>query len=302
MKQILLISFLLTVLTSPLFSQQLDLVNNTHFNLFEENLAFSGNYTASHFSAKYFKLWSVNGAPESFSFSAHTPVASGKMGIGIRANRTAVGAHEEIRFKAAGAYKLALEKGRLSFGLALGFVQYNFNTSELNALDPDDILIATGGLNAAVLDFDFATIYTTQKSYLGLEINQLNKANWQLNSIDSSAQLMHLKAIGGHVFKLKNENFFRLSAHVRADENLTPQADVLANFSYDKKFWIGGGYRLNYGLLANLEINLSSRLHAGYGAAIPLGTERMTFNASHTVFVGYMLPTDQSKPANFRFF
>ncbi len=284
------------------FGQQLNLNQNTHFNIFNENIAFAGNYEATHFSLDYHQLWNIQGAPESFKFSAHTPLRADKMGIGILAQRTSIGAHEEIAFKVAFAYKIPIKSGRIAFGLGAGFVQYNFKFDDLQPLDPEDQLLGFSGLNSTVIDFDFSTLYTDNRSFLGFEINQLTSSKWNLNETDSSTQIPHFKLAGGHVFPLKNQDFIRISAHARTDLNFKLQTDVMASYFYQKKIWFGAGIRLNYGLLATLEINFTKRLQAGYIVGIPLFDPVKSFSPSHSVFLGYMLPTDKTRASSVRNF
>ncbi|MFK7755767.1 MAG: PorP/SprF family type IX secretion system membrane protein [Flavobacteriales bacterium] len=292
--------FSVATLTST--CQQLNISQNTHFNLFNENRAFAGNYDATHFTAEYFKMWNINGAPESFSFSAHTPISAERMGMGISANRTGIGAHEEISFKGTFAYKLPLRTGRLGFGLTAGFTQYNFNSNSLEALDPDDELIFFSGLSGSVLDFDFSAVYTNNLNYLGLEINQLSQSAWNLNETDNSSQKLHFKLVGGHVFKLANKDFIRSSLHVRSANAIRPQADLMAAYFYKKKLWLGAGFRTGYGALFSLEVNFTRRLQAGYFGAMPLNSEVTWLTPSHSVFIGYMLPSEASKAPSIRNF
>ncbi len=282
-------------------AQQINLSQNSHFNILNENIAFAGNYNATHFSANYSKLWNITGAPESFNFSAHTPFKKRKLGMGIMANRTTIGAHEEVNIKGVFAYKLLLSKGkRISLGLSGGFRQYNFKSSDLIVLDLDNETYNFTGLNSTVLNVDFGAIYTDNKNYFGIEVNQITSSDWNLNSTDKSKQVPHFKLVAGHVFPLKNKDFIRVSAHARTDINFQIQSDVLASYFYQNKIWIGGGVRTNYGLLAQLEINISKRLHIGYIAGIPLSSSVTNFSQSHSIFLGYMLPSNKTKAPSLR--
>jgi len=294
--------FLFGVATLNTAAQQLNISQNSHFNLFNENKAFAGNYDATHFSAEYLKMWNINGAPESFSFSAHTPISAERMGMGILANRTSIGAHEELTFKGTFVYKLPLQKGRLGLGLSAGFRQYNFNSNALEALDPDDELIFFSGLSGSIIDFDFSALYTDNLNYLGLEINQLSQAAWNLNEADESRQKIHFKLAGGHVFKLRNKDFIRTSIHMRSDNSVRPQVDLTAAYFYKNRIWIGAGIRTEYGPLFSLEVNFTRRLHAGYFGALPLASNITWLTPSHSVFIGYMLPSESATAPSIRNF
>ncbi|MFB0960104.1 MAG: PorP/SprF family type IX secretion system membrane protein [Flavobacteriales bacterium] len=288
-------SMLLSLIVFKSNGQQLNLNQNSHFNLLNENIGFAGNYNATHFSVNYYKLWSVKGAPTSFNFSAHMPLQKRKLGLAIKADRTAIGAHEEVSVKGVFAYKLAVGSGRLSFGIGGGFRQYNFNSSELVVLDVANETYNFSELNNTILDVDFGIIYTDNRNFIGLEINQLTSSDWNINDTDNSTQIPHFKIAGGHVFPMKELNFLRVSAHIRSDTNFQLQSDLLLNYLYQNKIWIGCGIRIDYGLLAQLEINFSKRFHAGYTGGVPLYTSVKTFTASHSVFLGYMLPNDKSQ-------
>ena len=290
----ILVSLIFGLIVFTSHGQQLNLSQNSHFNLLNENVGFAGNYDATHLSANYYKLWSVKGAPTSFNFSAHMPIQNRKLGLAIKADKTTIGAHEEVSIKGVFAYKIALGSGRLSFGLGAGFKQYNFNLSELVVLDLDNETYNFSELNSTVLDVDLGVIYTDHKNFIGLEVNQLTSSDWNLSDTDNSVQIPHFKLAGGHVIPLKELNFIRISAHMRSDTNFQLQNDFLVNYLYQNKIWIGGGIRLDYGLLAQLEINISKRLHAGYTGGIPLNSSVKSFTTSHSIFLGYMLPSDKS--------
>lgn len=283
-------------------SQQLNLSQNSHFNLFNENAAFAGNYSATHLAAEYYRLWNIDGAPTSFSFAAHTPILNNKTGVGLKAQRTSIGAHEEVSFKAAFSYKIPIRSGRIAFGIGAGFVQYNFDRNKLDPLDPNDTYLGLSGLNSTILDFDFSLLYTDNKNYLGLEINQITQSEWNLNDADKSNQVPHFKFIAGHVFVLENNDFIRGAVHVRSDVNFMVQSDISLSYFYQNKIWIGTTYRTDYGMLAHLEINFTKRFQAGYVAGIPLSSEVTSFSPSHSVILGYMLPSNKTKAPSARRF
>jgi len=284
------------------YSQQLSFVSGSHYNLFEENIAFAGNYKATHLTTHFSKVWSVNGAPTQYSFSAHSPIQEKKLGVGLRIGQVDIGAHKESSAKLALSYKLGLGNGLLSFGLGTGISIYNFDVSQLNAAESEDFLLSQSNVQNHFLDVDVAAMYTTKKLFFGLEISQLTKSSWQIHEDDNSAQVMHYKIIGGKVFKLKNNDLIRVSGHVRSDINIQPQVDLMANYFLKEIAWIGLGYRLNFGLLAKLEINVTRRFQFGYSYASNLSPMANPFSNIHQVFLGYMLPNSSKKAPKIRSF
>jgi len=284
------------------FTQQLSFVQNSHFNLFQENVAFAGNYNATHFNTSYSKLWSINGAPTQYSFSLHSPIKRRKLGVGFVLNQVLIGAHKETKAKGAIAYKLNLKKGLLSFGLSAGVSHYRFLMDKLDPLEAEDYILSQTQLENFIVDADFGVMYTNNKTYLGIEINQITSSSWKVHELDSSAQIPHFKLSMGKVFTLENEDYLRLSAHIRSDSNLKPQVDMMANYFLDKFLWFGLGYRLDYGILSTVEVTVNRRLQIGYMFSSALQLKQPALNNGHQVFLGYMLPTSPHKAPTIRNF
>jgi type IX secretion system PorP/SprF family membrane protein len=283
-------------------AQQLNLSSNTHYNIFNENIAFAGNYEATHFTTDFSKIWSVNGAPAQAALSIHTPLKLKKLGLGIKLNQVYIGAHEESTAKLALSYKIELGKGMLSFGLGSGISLYNFDVNKLNPLTSEDFLVAQNRLKNSIFDLDFGVIFTSDRTYAGVEINQIMRSSWNIHETDSSLHTIHFKTIIGRVFNLRNDDLIRISTHIRSAAGLKPQADFMANYFYNDFIWIGMGYRLNYGLITNLEFNVSRRLQFGYTYATALSNSPHVLSNRHHMFLGYMIPSSHKRAPKIRIF
>lgn len=123
------------------------------------------------------KQWSnVPGSPLTQTLSADYKVNS-KVGIGLNFNNDQSGLLKKTRALGAYAYHLPLndKNDRLSFGLALGFMNERIHSEDLIG-DLDDLIVASYNQRSTYLDGDFGLAYTTQKITIQFALPNLKGA------------------------------------------------------------------------------------------------------------------------------
>lgn len=122
------------------------------------NPAFAGNRGILNLTAFYRKQWvGVKGSPETISLAADIPFSNNKMGLGLNIMNDKLGVTRETQFSSSYAYKIAMKKGTLSFGLSAGLVMTNTAWSDLVVIDPGDEFLLVDSKVFLVPTFSFGT-------------------------------------------------------------------------------------------------------------------------------------------------
>lgn len=145
-------------------------------NQFLGNPAMAGS-GGLNFNMGIRKQWSnIPGSPLTQTLSADYKVNS-KVGIGLNFNNDQSGLLKKTRALGAYAYHLPLndKNDRLSFGLALGFMNERIHSEDLIG-DLDDLIVASYNQRSTYLDGDFGMAYTTQKITIQFALPNLKGA------------------------------------------------------------------------------------------------------------------------------
>ncbi len=266
------------------------------FNLYDINNAYAGNHGASSFAMRYRSQWnSIEGRPVSQTLSWHAPVLGERAGAGVRLLHEEIGARRQIMGKVSGAYKFQLgEKGKLSAGLAFGFIRQDINLNKLTAYDSQDPILLSGLNTRTTPLVDFAVMYYTNRAYVGIESSRINRSAYNFSDQSLARLYYNVNLVAGTMKKLDKDDMLQLSTLVKVSEGKLWQAEI--NFLYLKnnKFWLGVGYRWkgNYNVLAC--IHLSPHLRFGVSFEM-LSSNLIRGQRSTEFFLGYNLGNKNGK-------
>ncbi len=76
--------------------------------------------------------WGIDGAPNTQSFTIHTPLRSDRVGVGLSAVNDVIGPTNSIGANISYAYRIPMGKGKLAIGLQGGVMNWRADWSELN--------------------------------------------------------------------------------------------------------------------------------------------------------------------------
>lgn len=310
MKQVLKYLFIpLIILTgSNVFGQQDPQFSQYMFNPLGVNPAYAGSREALSAVLVHRSQWvGLDGAPNTQTFSIHSPLKNKNMGVGLQVFNDQIGPKNTVGAIASYAYRIKLGKGKLGFGLGAGIYNYQFNWDKIDYKDKQDALPNNGRENFSAPTFDFGLYYHTNTFYAGLEVDHLNQSDLAIldsaiSSTDVARQYSHMTAIAGKAFVLNDKITLKPSVLIRATENGFGHADINASVLFDKKLWAGVSYRTGYGMVMILEYNITDKLRVGYSYDYMMGQQNLSATGSHEIMLGYDFNIFKSKLASPRYF
>ncbi|WP_040495861.1 PorP/SprF family type IX secretion system membrane protein, partial [Fulvivirga imtechensis] len=114
---------------NPVYSQYI-------FNGLVINPAYAGSHVQFSATAMYRNQWvNFEGAPKTFSFSAHTSLLKNKVGVGLLATNDEIGSYKNQSVFGSYAFIIKSPVGTLAMGLQAGF---NLTSADFSGLNLDD--------------------------------------------------------------------------------------------------------------------------------------------------------------------
>ncbi|MHB8262118.1 MAG: PorP/SprF family type IX secretion system membrane protein, partial [Bacteroidia bacterium] len=192
-----------------------------------------------------------------------------------------------------------LKRGKLSFGLSGGLVNYNINTNKLDYKDAgEQMLTYTGARNA--FDANAGFYYYNRSFYLGGSISHLNSPNLYKgngmypvsSTLAKNASLFfsleqHYFLYAGKGFQLNDNLLFNPSIMIKDIQGGTPSADLNANFLLRNRIWLGVSLRGGYGFVALVQVYVTDKFKVGYAYDQGLNKIGIAGQSSHEVMLSY---------------
>ncbi|MCK0126893.1 PorP/SprF family type IX secretion system membrane protein [Gelidibacter sp. F2691] len=234
-------------------AQQTALFPEYNYNPFIVNSAYAGmadgaEATLSH----YGYLNGIEGNPTTLSFSFHTPVSDGKMGLGGAILHDKIGVTTSTHVVAAYSYKIFFDERSnrpywqiydqnvLSFGITAGVRQYSENLLDLGIVgDPE----FDENINATIPTIGVGFLYNRKHFYMG--VSAPNILGDQLASRDDLNLRNPFYGYFGYRFFTNRfeEIMLKPSVLLKHERGAPMQVDVNLAVNYKNKFEIGTGYR-----------------------------------------------------------
>ncbi|MCR4030040.1 MULTISPECIES: type IX secretion system membrane protein PorP/SprF [Flavobacterium] len=275
------------------------------YNTMAVNPAYAGSTGTIDAALLYRSQWiGISGAPETQSFSIHSPLRNEKIGLGLSIVNDKIGPSDELYFDGNFSYSIPLgyEK-RLAFGLKAGARMLNIDWSKGRYYDNDDVLLNQNINNQMKLAVGAGIYYYTDKWYVGLSVPSFMRSNYYddvQESIDYDR--LHYYLIGGYVFDLNPNLKFKPAFLVKAVSGAPITADVSANFMIQEKFVIGGAYRTDDSVSILAGFQIAPSFYLGYAFDYTVSQLNKYNDGSHEIILRYQFVKNQSKIKSPRFF
>jgi type IX secretion system PorP/SprF family membrane protein len=289
---------------TSLYSQQ-EVQNSLYmFNPSILNPAYAGSRDALSGVVDYRQQWvKWDGAPTTAMLCLHSPLKMEAVALGLNLVHDKIGATKNTAIYGDIAYRIRLnsKKDRLSFGVRVGGDYYSANFTTLKATDIND-QIQANGYTKFLFNVGAGVYYYGKKHYVGFAVPKLIQ-NEKLNvSNFQSKQNTHFYFVAGYVFKLNSMVAFKPSIQLKYTKNAPLSAEANASFLFMDKFWIGGMYRHQAAIGANIMYQINEVLRVGY--AYDYTTTAMTkySPSSHEIMVGFDLRGNRNSFKTPRYF
>jgi type IX secretion system PorP/SprF family membrane protein len=286
-----LLVFLLAVVTANnLFAQQTPQYSQYMFNGLAINPAYAGSKDYLSACALYRMQWmDFPGAPKTGTFSIHTPISAGKMGLGLTFITDKIGPTSRMDFSAAYAFHIETGSGVFALGVKGGGTQYSAKLSELKTFDPNDQVQINGDKSEFRPQAGAGLYYYTDKFYAGLSVPELLKDDPKKSSDIKTgpSNAMHYFFTTGIVLGSSDNFKIKPSVMLKYADSAPLNYDINANLFFGKVLGIGVSYRSEDALVGLLSLQLTPQLRFGYSYDM-IQTDIKDFApASHEFMLGY---------------
>lgn len=272
------------------FGQQQPLQNLYLFDLIYSNVAYTGHQRALSASAVLRKQWvGFNGAPETFALAVHSPLKNQNMGLGFQASYDRIGPRAVTSLALSYAYRLRLgSESKLSLGLRAGAKNHQYNWSEIEYKDGgDEVVINQGDQSVWTPAFDFGILASNERYFIGAELSNLSQSRLLYADESDARQYLHARAVGGYLFRVSPKLALKPNFMLRYAPSAPVQFDLNLNTFIVERFWIGAGYRFQYGVLAMAQFVVTRNFEIGYAYDFAVGNMRNRHAGSHELFLSY---------------
>jgi len=215
------------------------------YNMNVVNPAYSGSKDGLSIGLLYRNQWNgFDGAPETYTFSAHMPVG-GNVGLGLSAISDKAGPVTETNAYADVSYTLELGgESKLAFGVKAGATFYDVGLTSLELQDDDDIAFSQN-INDTYPNFGAGFLYYTDKFYFGVSVpNILSTTHIDIDGREFGVEEQHFFGTAGYVFQINENLKLKPSTLVKSSFGEPISFDANLNALFYNRFEIGVSYRL----------------------------------------------------------
>lgn len=271
-------------------AQQEAMYTHYAFNMLSVNPAYAGSREAMTLTALHRSQWvGFEGAPQTESFTIHSPIAKNNMGLGLSFINDKIGPINNTGFQGCYAYKLKFNYGgKLALGINGGVNLLQADLTGLQAANQNDVTL-TNTRNQVMPNFGFGAYYTYTKFFAGFSIPSLIK-----NKLDPTSptglnlEERHTYITGGVNLDVTKNIAFKPIALIKMVKGAPLQTDLTGLIIINKTVEIGGMYRSGdaYGLIVGY--NLPNHIRVGYSFDWSMGVKTARVNSgSHELILRY---------------
>ena len=275
-------------------SQQQVMFTQYMFNGLAINPAYAGTHNNLSMTALGRYQWTgLKGAPNTHTFSAHTPLKHDKIGLGLLFVSDQIGITDQNSIYFSYAYRLPLsEDGEytLSMGLQGGLSNFSVKFSDSHVHEVNDLVFSQGDVNELFPNFGVGFFLTAPKFYVGLSIPQLMNNDIEFTQVTKGITQRHYFLQGGYVFSLNKSLKLRPGFLIKGIAGSPIQLDINANLLIEEVLWVGLSYRSFDSVDGLLQFQLTDHLRVGYAYDFATSNQIRSINGgSHEIMINYQL-------------
>lgn len=279
----------LFMLVLPVKGQQQLFFSQYIFDAMAFNPAYAGSQEALSLTTQYRMQWSgLEGAPGFQSLSAHSPLISQNLGLGLRLTNDQMGGYNQQTVSPVFAYRIHLGSGRvISAGLQGTLSRQKILAGDISLRDPADPVFAE---QPPIFSLSFGTgvFYSAKRFYAGIAIPDLFPD--MIGGFEQAGYRQGERTFIGHtglVLEVHPEIKWKPNLLIAVPERGSMYADVNMLFLLREVLWLGGSYRLGQGMAALTQLQLSPQLALGYSYDLPIQRGSYMNIPSHEISVQY---------------
>jgi len=294
----ILVSCFLFLMSSLGYAQQDPQYSQYMFNQLVINPAYAGSKEALSVVMDLRKQWvAMPGSPQTGTISMHGQLLN-SLGIGGHLIAESIGPTKWTAAYFDAAYRFKVGRGKLSFGLSGGIVNYNVNASALDYKDGGEPILNYTGPRTK-FDINTGFYYYNQSFYIGGSITHFNSpvlynstSTVNIANVPTNASLYfslqpHSFLYFGKGFQLSQDLVFNPSIMLKNVQGGKASIDLNANFLLANRVWLGLSWRTTYGFVALIQVLVNDKFRVGYSYDQGLNRIGIQGQGSHEVTLIY---------------
>ncbi len=259
---IFLIVLLATVGTTSILNAQQDAMFTKYmFNQLSYNPAYAGSYEFMSVNAIYRnQWWGFEGAPESQSFTIHTPLAKNKIGLGLSVINDKIGPTGTTTLNLAYAYHIPFNYGKLSLAVQGGIQNWRADWNKLDVREFNDVAFDDATPTRWMPNVGAGLYYYTPHFYIGASVPHIINNDLRMAEDGEqkwAMQYRHYYFMAGAMIGITPSIKFKPSLLIKnvglfgefqsaSAVNFTgapTEFDIDASFLFYDTFWVGASFR-----------------------------------------------------------
>jgi type IX secretion system PorP/SprF family membrane protein len=275
------IILILFIAMLQLHAQHDNLYSQYMFNGLLLNPAYAGSNEVLSATALNRNQWvGFTGAPETSTFSLHTPLKNKKINLGITFISDRYGITTQNKINAVYAYRIFFKKSSLSFGLQAGVDLIKNNYNNIQTTTPGDAVFTGQYSQQNIPQIGFGIYYKGQNFYVGISSPDMVSIGV------SSVVYKSIFLTTGYLFNLSENIKLKPSVLVKYIKASPVEVDLNA-FIYLKMVGLGYSYRTNNAMVALLSIQINKQFSAGYSYDYTTSKLNTYVRGSHEIMLKY---------------
>src|SRR5258706_5630386 len=256
------------------------------------NPAYAGNQVQLSATAIYRNQWvNLDGAPKTFTATAHSGFKKSKVGVGCIVSNDQIGIHNDVGLYGCYSYKISItRKSTLAFGLQGGFnnLRSDYNKLILKSVSDPNLAGVDSKMN---YNFGAGLYFRQDNFYAGFSVPYIldNKVVGLENVGSIAKQRRYYYLMGGFTHKISNRVKVVPSALIRIQDQAPVSFDLNTVFVLYDVVGLGCSYRLEDAVVALFELQLNDNFHVGYAYDITTSALRQYSNGSHEIMINYRI-------------
>ncbi len=286
--------FVMLLISSNANAQQETMYTQYMSNVLSINPAYAGSNDMLSFNAVSRNQWvGINGAPETQTFSVHSPITKYRMGLGLSFLKDKIGPISQTGVNIDYSYTIDFDRRRyLAFGLKGGVNFYAANYTDLELIDQNDYVFQTDQFHRFLPNVGVGVYYYTERFYAGLSApklieNVINPHDGGFSSEYVNREELHLFLMSGYVFDVNRILKFKPHFMVKYVQNAPISIDFSAQFLIYDRLWLGAMYRLGDSFGGLMQIQVTNQLKIGYSYDLSVNDLGAFNNGTHEITVSY---------------
>ena len=273
------------------------------YNPLTINPAYAGAREMLSFTGIYRNQWvGLDGAPETMTFSGHSPLGYSPIGVGLNFTSDKIGPASESLITADVSYTIALGKTlKLAFGVKGGLSLLDVNPDKLLIYDPDDYDLSRRNYSSPIIGAGLFLHSDTW--YMGLSSpSLLETEHYDDVQVSTATEKMHLYLLGGYVFTLSSELKLKPALMAKAVPGAPMAIDLSANALFMDRYSLGLAYRLDAAVSGLAAFQVNRYILVGYAYDYETTDLSRYGDGSHEIFLRFEWGRRNDSKVNPRFF